>query len=226
MIFFAISSCSFSCPPFYFSVLCTEYFCRINHFYFQKSLIYIKCSNYLFYLQILNDEKKGESKKMKPDESSGTSATVAVAKDVGSKPRKLPYEDDTDYIPQRKQARELPMRDKTLTLKLSGCSKYFYDECIWARQQELQKETGIFSIKEFENMPCSKLSAFAVLCCSRGKESQVGWIKETDKVTFTNFAHNSDLEDLDVKSNYIKIRQEHKAVDFEICITRDEDKMY
>ena len=57
----------------------------------------------------------GESKKMKPDESGDTSAT-----DAGSKQRKLPYKDDTDYIPQRKEALELPMTDKKLTLKLSG----------------------------------------------------------------------------------------------------------
>ena len=28
-----------------------------------------------------------------------------------------------------------------------------------------------------------------------------------------------------VKSNYVKIRPEHKVVDFEICVARDDDKM-
>ena len=58
---------------------------------------------------------------------------------------------------------------------------------------------------------------------SKGKDRQVGWVKETDKITFANFIHNFDFKYLGVKSNYVKTRKEHN---FEICIARDDDKMY
>ena len=53
----------------------------------------------------------------------------------------------------------------------------------------------------------------------------MGWIKETDKNTITNFVHNSNLKYLGVKSNYIKIRQVHKVIDFEICVVCDDNNM-
>ena len=45
-----------------------------------------------------------------------------------------------------------------------------------------------------------------------------------DKIMFANFIY-LDLKYLGVKSNYIKIRQEHKVVDFEICVACDNNKM-
>ena len=46
---------------------------------------------------------------------------------------------------------------------------------------------------------------------------------EMDKIKFGNFIHNFDFKYLGVKSNFVKIRQEHKVVDFEICVTHDDD---
>ena len=58
---------------------------------------------------------------------------------------------------------------------------------------------------------------------SKGKNCQEGWVKETDKITFTNFIHNFDLKYLCVKSSFVKIRQEHKVVpvNFEICVAHN-----
>ena len=48
-------------------------------------------------------------------------------------------------------------------------------------------------------------------------DHNMGWIKETDKITFANFIDNFDLKYLGVKSN----RLEQKVVDFEICVALD-----
>ena len=45
------------------------------------------------------------------------------------------------------------------------------------------------------------------------------------KITFTNYIHNFNLKYLGVKSKCVKIRQEHKVVDFEIYVARDDHKM-
>ena len=78
---------------------------------------------------------------------------------------------------------------------------------------------------EFHHNCHKKLSDFP-LRYSKGKDRQVGWVKETDKITFTNSIHNFDLKYLGVKSSYVKIRQQHNVVDFKICVARDDDKMY
>ena len=41
------------------------------------------------------------------------------------------------------------------------------------------------------------------------------------EVALTYIIHNFNLRYLGVKSNYVKIRQEHKVVDFEICAARE-----
>ena len=69
-----------------------------------------------------------------------------------------------------------------LTLKLIGCSKFFYDECLWASKQKNSK----YFIERRDHQPNTAL-AFAVFCCGRENVFQVGWIKEADKNIFLDF---------------------------------------
>ena len=80
------------------------------------------------------------------------------------------------------------------------------------------------SADEFRQLLTKKTSDVP-LRYSKGNQRQKGWIKETDKIALTNCKHNLNLKYLGVKSNYVKIRQEHKVVDFEICEARDDDKV-
>ena len=56
---------------------------------------------------------------------------------------------------------------------------------------------------EFRKLITRK-SSYVSLHYSKGKEPQVGWIKEMDKIALTNFIHNFDLKYLCVKTNYVE----------------------
>ena len=92
-----------------------------------------------------------------------------------------------------------------LTLKLIGCSKFFYDECLWASNKKFRV------LHRKERSPAKYLLASAVLCCGRENVFQVGWIKQADKNPFLDFITDSaKLEDLNVICNKLKLRPEHK----------------
>ena len=55
-----------------------------------------------------------------------------------------------------------------LTVKLSGCSKFFYDECLWASKQKNSK----YFIERRDHQSNTSL-AFAVFC--RGRENVSKW---------------------------------------------------
>ena len=59
-----------------------------------------------------------------------------------------------------------------LTLKLAGCSKFFYDECLWASKQKDSK----YLIERRDHQSNTSL-AFAMFCCGRENVFQVGWIR-------------------------------------------------
>ena len=103
---------------------------------------------------------------------------------------------------------------RTLNVKLSGCSKFFYRECVWANQQN----HGTYVIKRAYHQPNSPI-AFAVFCRCEGKEQQIGWIKELDKAKFLDFIYNCELEDLSIRCCHMKIRPEHKAAEGELKIS-------
>ena len=106
---------------------------------------------------------------------------------------------------------------RVFTLKLIGCSKFFYDECLWASKQKNLK----YFIERGDHQPNTSL-AFAVFFCGRENVFQVGWIKEADKNTFRDFIMGSaKLEDLNVICSRLKIRPEHKTVELEIKISNE-----
>ena len=99
-----------------------------------------------------------------------------------------------------------------LTLKLSECSKFFYDK-------QVSKNNSKYFIERRDHQANTSL-AFAVFCCCRENVFQVGWIKEADKNTFLDFITGSaKLEDLNVICNKLKIRPEHRTVELEIKIS-------
>ena len=104
-----------------------------------------------------------------------------------------------------------------LSLKLNGCSKFPYDECLWASKQKNSK----YFIERRDHQSNTSL-AFAVFCCGRENVFQVGWIKEADKNTFRDFITGSaKLKDMSVICNKLKIRPEHKTVELEIKISNE-----
>lgn len=124
-----------------------------------------------------------------------------------TKKRSLPTSDNG--IPAKRQCPQM------LTFKLSGCSKFFYDECLWASNQRDPK----YLIKRKDHQP-NTIFAFAVMCHSKEDEHQVGWIKESDKNTFLDFIKcSAQLDDLNVACNKLKVRPEHKTVELEIKVS-------
>ena len=59
-----------------------------------------------------------------------------------------------------------------LTLNLIGCSKFFYDECLWASKPKNSK----YFIERRDHQPNTSL-AFTVFCYGRENVFQVGWIR-------------------------------------------------
>ena len=121
--------------------------------------------------------------------------------------------EDYDNFPPKKRSRGIKIV-RALRVKLSGCTKCFHDECVWANQQT----NCSYFIRRTYYQPNAPL-AFAVCCRCNEDERQMGWIKESDKEQFLDFAGNVELKDLNVKCSLMKIQEEHKAIEVEMKIS-------
>ena len=85
---------------------------------------------------------------------------------------------------------------------------------MWANQQT---NCRYFIIRTYYQPNCPL--AFAVCCRCNEDEQQIGWIKESDKEQFLDFAGNVELKDLNVTCRLMKILEEHKAIEVEMKIS-------
>ena len=98
--------------------------------------------------------------------------------------------ENSDKAGRCQQASTLKRRLETLTLKLSGCVKYFADEAAWAITNHSMCDLWI-ERKEFQPLfrlrcVCQKYQ------CEEFKCKQIGWVREDDKPLFLEFSNSTD----------------------------------
>ena len=119
------------------------------------------------------------------------------------------------------QESTLKRRLQTLTLKLSGCVKYFADEAAWAITNH---STCNFWIERKEFQP-GCYSGFAVFAkntsVKNSKAKQIGWIREDDKPIFLEFTHSiDDIEELSVEFRSGLIRRENRGIEIVVTVSK------
>ena len=78
---------------------------------------------------------------------------------------------------------------------------------------------GWFKIKARTKLGPQNCMYLSALGRCNEDERQIGWIKESDKEQFLDFAGNVELKDLNVTCSLMKIREEHKAIEVEMKIS-------